>query len=275
MAGVRAVDRVSPDAAPAPAREAAPPAAREKVTAFVITLNEEENIASCLESVSWADEILVVDSFSSDRTCDLARERGAKVIQRRWNGINEQRQAGLEHCAHDWVLCLDADERVSHELRDEILRCLRSPSCAAWEITRHTRYLGRWINHCGWFPDWKLRLFRKSVSAFTGTDPHDHVSVEGSVGRLKGKIHHYTYRNFAHQIRTINSFSETASARLAEHGRRFSLLALLVRPPWKFFEVYIWKLGFLDGVPGLVISIASAFNVFSRYVKLWERTRLR
>lgn len=246
---------------------------REKITAFVITLNEETHIRECLASLRWADEILVVDSFSTDATCDLAREAGAVVVQRKWNGINEQRQAGLEHCSHDWVFCLDADERVSRELRDEILRLLEKPACASYEIPRHTWYLGRWINHCGWYPDRKLRLFRKSRGSFRGVDPHDRFQAEGPLGRLKGEIVHFTYRNFAHQIRTINSFSETASAQLQDHGKRFSFLALVVKPPWKFLEVYFWKLGFLDGIAGFVIAVASAFNVFSRQVKLWEKSR--
>jgi len=248
---------------------------RAKVTAFVITLNEEANIRPCLESLSWADEILVVDSLSTDRTCDIAREMGAKVVQRAWTGINEQRQAGLASCTHDWVFCLDADERVSPELRDEILRVLAAPASDGYEIPRHTRYLGRWINHCGWFPDRKMRLFRKSRGAFKGTDPHDHFALDGKPGALRGEIHHFTYRDFAHQIRTINSFSETASAELAAAGKRFSMFGLLFRPPWKFFEVYVLKAGFLDGLAGFVIATASAFNIFARQVKLWERTKIR
>ncbi|KAF0245682.1 MAG: family 2 glycosyl [Planctomycetota bacterium] len=244
---------------------------RQKVTAYVITLNEEANIRECLKSLAWADQVLVVDSYSTDKTCDIARELGATVVQRKWNGINEQRQAGLEHCAHDWVFCLDADERVSPELKAEIPKALEKPAADGFEIPRHTWYLGRWINHCGWYPDFKMRLFRRSRGKFAGTDPHDHFALEGGPGRLKGEIQHFTYKNFAHQLRTINAFSEAASKELYDKGRRFSLLALLIKPQWKFLEVFIFKAGFLDGLAGFVIAVASAFNVFTRQVKLWER----
>lgn len=247
--------------------------ARRKVTAFVITLNEEANIRACLESLAWADQRLVVDSFSTDRTCDIAREMGATVVQRRWNGINEQRQAGLEHCEHDWVFCLDADERATPELQQEIARTLEDPKADAFEVPRRTFYLGRWINHCGWFPDRKLRLFRKSRGRFAGKDPHDRFAPEAPPARLQGQIHHFTYRTFGQHIRTINAFSRDAARTLHQSGRRFSLFALLFKPPYKFFEVYLWKAGFLDGFPGFVIAAASAFNVFTRQVKLWELGR--
>lgn len=261
-------ERSTAEAAP---RAAAP--ARAPVTAFVITLNEERNIRECLESVAWAEEILVVDSFSTDRTCDLARERGAKVVQRAWNGINEQRQAGLEHASHEWVFCLDADERATPELRDEIARTLARPDRDAFEIPRRAWHLGRWIRHCGWSPDFKLRLFRKSAGSFRGEDPHDRFAPRdgASIGRLRHPILHFSYKNFAHQIRTINDFSDVAARRMHERGERFSWLALLLKPPYKIFEVWIWKLGFLDGLAGLAIAVASAFNVFARLVKLRER----
>lgn len=260
----------APAADPRPVDAA--PAARAPITVFVITLNEERHIRECLESVAWADHRLVVDSHSTDRTCEIAQEMGATVVRRTWDGINAQRQAGLEHCATDWVLTIDADERVTPELRDEILKVLERPERDAYEIPRRTWHFGRWILHCGWYPDLKLRLFRKSRGRFAGTDPHDRFVPITAAGRLRSDLLHFSYRDFAHQIRTINAFSDTASAKLAAEGKSFSLLALLVKPPWKFVEVWILKQGFLDGLAGFAIAVASAFNVFSRLVKLRERT---
>ncbi len=249
-------------------------APRLPITACIITLDEERNIEACLESVRWCDDVLVVDSFSSDRTCDLARARGARVLQRKWNGINEQRQWALGQVHTEWVLALDADERVTPELRDELLGLLAGrPERDGYRIPRHTFYLGRWIDHGGWYPDLKLRLLRKDCGRYAGHDPHDHFVTESPPGRLTGEIRHYTYRDFAHQLRTINSFSDTAAADWEKQGHRWSLGRLLLRPPFKFLECYVWKRGFLDGLPGLVIAASTAFYMFVKYVKLWERTR--
>lgn len=244
------------------------------LTACILTYNEERNLPECLASVSWADEVLVVDSFSTDRTLEIAAEWGARVVQRRWEGMNRQRAIAIQEARHEWVLCLDADERVSPALKDEVLDAIqRQDGVVGYQVPRHTWYLGRWIDHGGWYPDLKLRLFRREKARTVGTDPHDRIEVDGPVGRLSGEIHHFTYRNFSQQISTIDRFSEIASRERFEAGERFRLWKLLLRPPLKFLECYVWKLGFLDGLPGLVIAVASAFNVFARYVKLWEKER--
>ncbi|MEK7865427.1 MAG: glycosyltransferase family 2 protein [Planctomycetota bacterium] len=244
------------------------------LTACILTFNEERNLPDCLASVSWADEILVVDSHSKDRTVEIATTAGARVVQRAWEGMNNQRAFAIQEAKHDWVLCLDADERVSKELREEVASAVaRQDGVAGYEVSRHTWYLGRWIDHGGWYPDLKLRLFRREKARTVGTDPHDRIEVDGPVGRLNGELHHYTYRNFSQQIGTIDRFSETASRELFDGGERFRVWKLLLRPPLKFLECWVWKLGLLDGLPGLVIAVASAFNVFSRYVKLWEKER--
>lgn len=240
----------------------------------IITRNEDEHITACLQSVRWADEVIVIDSLSDDRTVELARRIADKVVQHSWHGINAQRQFALGLARHPWVLALDADERVSPELEREIGLLFQSgePAIRGFLIPRRTFYLGRWIHHGGWYPDRKVRLFRKDKGSYRGTDPHDHFVVEGASGTLRGEILHFTYRDFSDQLDTVNRFSSTAAQQLVESGHRFHFLWLLARPPWKFLECYIWKMGFLDGVPGFLIAAASAFNVFARYAKLWERT---
>ncbi len=249
-------------------------AGRLPLTACIITFNEEDRIEACLDSVSWCDRVIVVDSFSTDRTVERARGRGATVVQRIWNGINEQRQHTLTLVETDWVLALDADERVTPELRAEIESLLAgTPAHGGYRIPRHTWYLGRWIRHGGWYPDLKLRLLHKDRGRYGGTDPHDHFLLDGPPGRLNGEIQHYTYRGFANQLRQINSFSDTAAAEWERDGHRFAFWRLLLRPPFKFLETYVWKRGFLDGLPGFIIAVSTAYYMFVKYVKLWERER--
>jgi len=247
---------------------------RPSISVSVITFNEEDNLRACLDSVTWADDIVVVDSFSTDATLDIAREFTDRIHQRAWNGINEQRQFALEQCRGDWVLCLDADERVTPELRDEILAVFDrgNPDCNGFLIPRRAYYLGQWIRHCGWYPDRKLRLFRRASARFGDNDPHDKVVLDGAVKTLGGDLLHYTYRDLTHNLRTINTFSSVAAERCARQGRDTGVLDLIVRPPWRFIKQYILRLGFLDGLPGLIICAMSAFSAFAREAKIWELT---
>lgn len=248
---------------------------RPPISAAVITLNEEENIRECLESISWAEEIVLVDSGSTDCTVQIAKEFTDRVIHHSWEGINRQRDFTLTQASHDWVLCVDADERVSPGLREEIQRRVEAESDVVdgYRMPRRTYYLGRWIRHSGWYPDRKLRLFRKSKTRFVGKDPHDRPEVDGIVHDLKGHIDHYTYSDISHHLRTIDSFSRTAAENLFQEGKRFHLIDLLLRPPWRWLDTYIIKRGFLDGVPGFIIAAGSAFYVFMKYARLWELER--
>ena len=245
---------------------------RAKISVSLITLNEEDNIRPCLESVKWADEIVLVDSFSTDRTLEIASEYTDRILQREWVGINDQRQYALEQCANDWVLCVDADERVTPELRDEILSLFadEEPSCDGFSIPRRTYFLGRWIRHCGWYPGYKLRLFLKTKGRFGDNDPHDQVLLDGKVEKLKGDLLHFTYRDLSHNVRTINSFTTTRATRLHKKGAGSGVLDLTLRPILRFFQQYILRGGFLDGMPGLIICGMSAFSVFLRQAKVWE-----
>jgi glycosyltransferase involved in cell wall biosynthesis len=247
------------------------------ISACVITFNEQENIRDCLESLKWADEIVVVDSGSTDRTLQIAKEFTDRVIYHQWEGMNAQREYTLSQAGNDWVLCLDADERVTPELRQEIERRLETEAGVidGYRLRRRTYYLGQWIRHGGWYPDWKLRLFRKSKARYVGEDPHDLPQVDGAVSDLEGHIDHYTYVDMSNHLRAIDSFSRTVAENRFREGKRFRLITLLVRPPWKWVEMYIVKLGFLDGLPGFIIAVFSAFYVFLRYAKLWELERTR
>jgi glycosyltransferase involved in cell wall biosynthesis len=247
-----------------------------KFSASIICKNEEHNIEECLRSVSWCDEIVVVDSGSTDRTVELARKHTPNVVFHEWPGYVAQKNFALERASGDWVICIDADERCTPELRAAIEREVpRADSLAGFEVRRPVKYLGRWIRHGGWYPDWKLRVVRKGKARWEGTDPHDKLVPDGPVRRLDADLNHFTYRDLAHQIRIVNHFSDVAVEERLKEGRKPSILKALFHPPLKFLGCYFWKLGFLDGFPGLVIAVSSAYYVFVKHAKLWERRNVR
>jgi glycosyltransferase involved in cell wall biosynthesis len=245
------------------------------ISVCIITFNEEKNIVDCLESVNWVDEIVVVDSFSKDRTVDLCRKYTDKIYQIEWQGHVKQKNCALEYATNEWVLCLDADERLSPKLKEEIKSVLSTDGqkIDGYFFPRHSYYLGRWINHGGWYPDYKLRLFRKSKGRWGGKDPHDKVILNGTTTRLQGSLLHFVYKNLSHQLQTVDSFSTITANVLEGEDERFSPMKLIFRPPFRFFEMYVIKKGFLDGLPGFIIAVASSFYVFLKYAKLWELTK--
>ncbi|MBE7445913.1 MAG: glycosyltransferase family 2 protein [Planctomycetia bacterium] len=243
------------------------------ISACIITCNEESRIRDCLESVKWADEIIVVDSFSTDKTVDICREYTERVYQRAWPGNIDQKNYTMGLAKHEWVLCLDADERLSSELVLEIQKTIRNPEdSVGFFFPRCTFYLNRWIYHGDWYPDYQLRLFKKGCGQWQGTNPHGRVIVSGKTRYLRYDIYHFSYKNFSHQLRTIDNYS-TIFADVTERGKGFSLFQLIFRPLYKFIKIYVIKRGFLDGLPGFIIAISSAFYVFAKYVKLWERVQ--
>lgn len=249
---------------------------KPRISATIICKDEAHNIEECLRSVSWCDEIVVVDSGSADGTVELARKYTPRVLQNPWPGYVAQKNFALDQASGDWVLCLDADERCTPELRAAIeLGVSEADSLAGFEVRRHVKYLGRWINHGGWYPDWKCRVVRRGRARWGGVDPHDKLVPDGPVKRLEADLHHFTYRDFAHQIRIINHFSDVIVEQYLKQGKRPSFFQAVFHPPWKFIECYFWKLGFLDGFPGFVIATGSAFYIFARYVKLWERGKAK
>ena len=253
-------------------------------SACIITFNEERNILDALHSIEFADEIVVVDSRSTDRTREIVasfrgrsrdgREVIPRLIERDWPGHVEQKNFAIDQAAHDWVLCIDADERVSPELRAEIEHVLSRdpPPYDGYSMPRRTFYLGRWILRGGWYPDRKLRLFRRSHGRWGGTNPHDHVHLDGREKRLRGDLLHFSYREMADHVRTINSFTDIASREKARRRIRFPVLRMLVQPPFKFFKMYVLKQGFREGTAGLIVAVLGSFYVFLKYAKLWERT---
>jgi glycosyltransferase involved in cell wall biosynthesis len=247
---------------------------RDKISACLTIGNEESNIRRCLESLNWVDEIVVVDSFSKDRTVEICKEYTSRVYQHEWLGYVGQKDLIKKMAIHPWILFIDADEEVSAELREEIMAEFESGNnrnYVGYAFPRKVYFLGKWIMHGEWWPDIKMRLYLKEKGVCTGREPHDHVVVHGPVKRLTGCLHHYTYDDIADQIMTMNRFSTIASAGLLEERRRFSGIDLIFRPMFRFLKGYILKGGFRDGFRGLIIAMLSATGVFFKYAKLWER----
>lgn len=246
---------------------------RRRVSACIITRDEATNIADCIRSVSFADEVVVVDSGSTDRTCELARELGARVIDQEFLGHVRQKQLAIDSATHDWVFCIDADERVDDRLATEISTALATEDdeTAGYEVARHTFYLGRFIDHGGWWPEWRLRLFDRRRGRWGGADPHDHVVLDGPSKRLGGELVHYNYRDLSHHVRKVDSYSSIIAAGRVERGESASLFKLVTRPPLRFLRMYLLRGGFRDGARGFIVAWMGAFYVFMKYAKLWER----
>lgn len=244
---------------------------RYKLSAAIIAKNEEDKIADCIDSLSFADEIVVVDSGSSDRTIELARAKGARVIHNDWPGHVAQKNFALDQAAGDWAISLDADERVSKKLREEILFALENPKADSYAIPRLVYYINRWICHCGWYPARKVRLIRKGTGRWGGENPHDRLMADGRVEALNGDIYHLSFDDVSEHLRTINSFTDIAANERAANKETAGYFSMTLRPAGTFVKMYFLKLGFLDGIPGLIISGLSAYHVFCKYIKIWER----
>lgn len=241
----------------------------------LITLNEERNLPRALASVrGWADEIIVVDSGSTDRTVAIAEAAGARVISNPWPGYGKQKNFAQDQARNDWVLNIDADEEVSPELRAEISLQLGLPESPAsplgYEIPRKTYYLGRWILHGGWYPNHLARLARRHKSRWTEPDVHEELVIQGTKGLLKAPLLHYSFGSIQDQIRTNLRFSWLGFQSLVKRGQRPSLLKLILKPIGKFIETYVLKRGFLDGLPGFIISVNAAHSMFLKYAYLFE-----
>ena len=244
------------------------------ISAVVRTYNEELNIADCLESVSWADEIVVVDAFSTDRTVEIARQYTDRVIQNRWEGHIPQSVFATENAASLWIFHIDSDERVTPELRDEILAVdLLNTQFDAFDMPRHHWFMKRWINHSGWYPDRNIRLFRKDRCHWGGYEPHDKIQVPGRPGHLKGDLNHCIYKDINHFANTKNSYATKTALDHNRNGRRATIIHFTLRPMHAFIARYFFRLGFMDGLPGFVICVMEAWGVFLKYLKLYEMQR--
>ena len=242
-----------------------------KLSVTVITRNEAADIGEALKSVAWADELIVVDSMSTDETVAIARQHTDRVSVREWPGYVAQKNHAASIASHDWILSLDADERVTPELAAEIKSALAgTPSDRGFRIPRVTWHLGRWIRTTDWYPDYQLRLYDRRAAEWTGRYVHEQMSVRGPVGQLRGELQHFAYRDVADHLETIDRYTTYAALQMCENGQRSGAFDLAIHPPLAFLRNYVLKGGFRDGVPGFVISSMNAYYVFLKFAKLWE-----
>ncbi len=252
-----------------------------KITATIITFNEAENVRAACESVAWADEVLVVDSESTDATREVARECGARVIERAWPGFAAQKQFAAEAATHDWIFSLDADERVSDELREEILSLKQSPEerlADGYRVPRRSFYMGRWIRGGGWYPDHQLRFYRRARGRWEGAHVHESVKMQtgARVETLRNDILHYSVRDAAHHHQMIGERYAPLSARkMFEAGKRTSTLSIAAAAPSAFLRSFVLKGGFRDGLAGLAIARFAAHHAFLKHLLLWEMQKSR
>lgn len=249
----------------------AAPRKSQTISATVIALNEERDLPRCLESLRFADEIIVVDSGSTDRTVEVARGFGAQVVQEPWRGYGAQKNFAMSRARSPWVLNVDADEVITPELRDEILAEMHSPAPAAgYAVARKTFYMGRWIRHGGWYPNYVTRLVRKEKGAWTEPNVHEELRVEGELRQLRNPMLHYTFSDIADQVRTNMRYARQGALDLRGKGLEPSYAKLLAKPFGKFCETYFLKAGLLDGLAGFIISINAAHSMFLKYAYLIE-----
>ena len=241
------------------------------VTATIITFNEAANIQAALESLSWADEIIVVDSESSDDTVAIARKFTDRVFVRPWPGYIAQKNFAAEQARHDWIFSLDADERVTPALATEVAAVLGEGSSAAgYRVPRVTFHLGRWIRSTDWYPDYQLRLYDRRHARWAGRYVHESVKADGTVADLRSELQHYAYRDLTHHFQTMDRYTTLAAKQMFEDGRRTGYFDLLLHPPAAFVRNYVLRGGFRDGVPGLIVSAMNARYVGLKFAKLWE-----
>lgn len=246
---------------------------KKPLSLVVIAFNEEKNIERCLRSVPFAKDIVVIDSFSSDRTAEIATSCGARVIQEKWRGFGAQKKFATEQASEEWILSLDADEALSPELQREMVE--RFPSLdpqTGYQLPRRSYHLGRWILHGGWTPDLQLRLFNRRHSQWADSPVHESVRSPRRE-RLENPILHWVFDDLSDQVVTNDRYSSLQARERFERGERFSLLKLIFKPGVKFVETYFLKAGCLDGLPGFLISVSAAYSVFLRHAKLWELGR--
>ncbi len=256
-----------------------PPEKKSSISACIISLNEEQNISECIDSVAWCDEVIVVDSFSEDRTPEIARRQGARVIQNEWPGNVAQKNLALDAAKCEWVIALDCDERVTPKLKEAIVDIISSAQDVyGYFISRKIFYLDRWLEHGGWFPEWRLQLFRRNSGRWAGIDPHGRVRVEGRTGRIPpggrgvnaAVILHYSFNSLSHQLKVLDRYTEIQAGELYRSGHRANPVDLVVKPLWRFLWTYILRWGFLDGAAGFHMASNHAYAAYMKYAKLWE-----
>jgi glycosyltransferase involved in cell wall biosynthesis len=239
-----------------------------KLSVTIITLNEAANIDACLASAAWADEILVVDSGSTDETVARARARGARVLTREWPGYAAQKNWAAGEASADWILSIDADERVTPELAAEIRAALAAPAAAGFRMPRVTWHLGRWIRTTDWYPDYQLRLYDRRRAQWQPHRVHESVRTDGAVLTLTRELQHFAYRDLSHHHVTMDRYTTLAAEEMFDRGRRAGVFDLAIHPPLAFLRNYVLRRGLLDGSIGFIVSAMNAYYVFLKYAKL-------
>ena len=240
------------------------------LSVVLITHNTAAQLADGLASVAFADEVLVVDSGSSDGTAELAARYGARVVQKEWMGFGRQKQFAVEQAAHDWVLCLDADERVSPELAASLVRALQAPASPVYRMARRNRFLGRWLRHGEGYPDWSVRLFDRREARWSDDPVHEKVLFAVTPGTLEGDLLHESAEDIGRYLEKQNRYTTLAAEELHRRGKRAGMAELMLSPLVRFIKFYVLRLGFLDGLPGLAHISVGCMNSFMKYAKLAE-----
>jgi glycosyltransferase involved in cell wall biosynthesis len=243
------------------------------LSVIIITRNETSNIRRALDSIRFADEIIINDSGSTDGTIEIAQSYGCRIIQSEFAGFGAAKQTALAAAKSDWVLSLDADEEIDPILASTIKEAMTNADFNGYHLNRKSQFLGRWMLHSGWYPDYLPRLFRRSSGRFTGDNVHERIEIDGPLGKLEGHILHYTDPDVEHYLEKLNRYTSLSADMLQAQGRQFKTLDVVFKPPATFVKMYILKSGFRDGIQGLLLALLSSFHVLCKYAKLWERQR--
>lgn len=245
---------------------------KTNISVAIITKNEEKRLPDCLRSASFADEIVIVDSGSTDRTVEIAKEFGCRVFEEEWKGFGKQKNSAVQKCLNEWVIILDADERVPPETRDLIFLTLQKPNASAYSFKRKHFINKRWIKYGGNWPDWNARLVNKNQGKFYG-EIHEKWLTDGDIGKIDAHINHYGFLDYADMLNTMNEYSTIAAKELFLNGKRANIFTPIVHSIPMFLKIYILKKGFLEGLDGLVLALLKAGGSFFKYAKLLELQR--
>lgn len=243
------------------------------ISVVIVTKDEEKNIKDALESVKEFSEIIVIDSFSSDRTVDICKKYTKNVYQEEWKGYANQKQKGIDRASLPWVLILDADERITKELKSEIADALNDKNCSGFHIPRKNFFLEKWVRHGGWWPDYTLRLFRKDRAHIERREVHEKIVVQGSTRYLKNPMEHYTSRTFSDFLKKLEDYSSLSAKEMHRQGIKPGILSFTARPFFTFSKMFFFRMGFLDGEHGLILSLLYSYYTFLKYAKTWEKWR--
>ncbi|MFH1823759.1 MAG: glycosyltransferase family 2 protein [Candidatus Firestonebacteria bacterium] len=244
------------------------------ISVIIITYNEQNNIKKCLESVKWADEIIIVDSGSKDKTLDIVKKYTDKIYIHKWRGYSKDKNFGISKAKNEWILSIDSDEIVSDKLKREIIRVIKNTKFDGFFISRKVYFLNKWIKHCGWYPDYQLRLFKRSKGRFDENKlVHEHVKLNGRIGYLKSNLLHFPYKDLNQYFQRFNKYTTLSANEMYKEDKKGCFINLMLNPFFTFFKMYFLKLGFLDGFSGFVVCFLSSFYNFVKYSKLWELTR--